>query len=87
METLATTRMSSKGQIVIPESIRKRLDLKEGVQFLVVGDEDVVILKVVTPPDMSEFDTLIEQARKQVGEVGLKRKDIPSAIRKARTHK
>ena len=59
METLATTRMSSKGQVVIPESIRKRLDLKEGAQFLVVGDADVVILKVVTPPDMNEFDTLL----------------------------
>ena len=30
MKTLATTRMSSKGQIVIPESIRKRLNLKAG---------------------------------------------------------
>jgi len=34
METLATTRMSSKGQVVIPESIRKRLDLKEEHSFL-----------------------------------------------------
>jgi AbrB family looped-hinge helix DNA binding protein len=87
METLATTRMSSKGQVVIPDSIRKRLDLKEGAQFLVIGDADVVILKVVTPPDLSEFDALIKQARKQAQEAGLKQKDITSAIAKARGRK
>lgn len=87
METLATTRMSSKGQVVIPESIRKRLDLKEGAQFLVVGDEDVVILKVVTPPNMDEFDALIKQARKQAKEAGLKPKDVISATAKARSRK
>ncbi len=87
METLATTRMSSKGQVVIPESIRKRLDLKEGAQFLVLGDEDVVILKMVVPPDIKEFDALIKQARKQAKEVGLKQTDITSAIAKARRRK
>jgi AbrB family looped-hinge helix DNA binding protein len=84
METLATTRMSSKGQVVIPESIRRQLDLKEGSQFLVVGDADVVILKVVTPPDISEFNVLIERARKQAKEAGLKQSDIKSAVEKAR---
>jgi AbrB family looped-hinge helix DNA binding protein len=87
METLATTRMSSKGQVVIPESIRKRLDLREGAQFLVVGDEDVVILKVVTPPDLDEFDALIKQARRQAREVGLKPKDVSTAVAKARTRR
>ena len=87
METLATTRMSSKGQVVIPESIRKRLDLKEGAQFLVVGDADVVILKVVTRPDMKEFDVLIKQARKQAREAGLKQTDIASAVARARGRK
>ncbi|MCI0555755.1 MAG: AbrB/MazE/SpoVT family DNA-binding domain-containing protein [Anaerolineae bacterium] len=87
METLATTRMSSKGQVVIPESIRKRLDLKEGAQFLVVGDEDVVILKVVTPPDKNEFDALIKEARRQAKEAGLKPKDVTSAVAKARSRK
>ena len=87
METLATTRMSSKGQIVIPESIRKRLDLKEGAQFLVVGDQDVVILKIVTPPDMNEFAALIKEARKQAKAAGLQRNDISSAVNKARTRK
>jgi len=37
MPGLATTRMSSKGQVVIPEEIRKRLRLKAGCQF--VGGE------------------------------------------------
>lgn len=87
METLATTRMSSKGQIVIPESIRKRLDLREGAQFLVVGEDDVVILKVVTPPDMQDFDTLIKRVRRQAKEAGLKPRDIKSAVSKARDHK
>jgi AbrB family looped-hinge helix DNA binding protein len=87
METLATTRMSSKGQVVIPESIRRQLKLKEGAQFVVVGNADVVILKIVTPPDMGEFDTLIQEAHKQAKKAGLKKKDIDFAIVKARGHK
>jgi len=43
MAGVATTRMSSKGQVVIPEGIRKRLGLKAGSQFVVVGDRDTVI--------------------------------------------
>src|SRR6185436_3532345 len=84
METVATTRMSSKGQVVIPEAIRKRLKLEEGAQFVVVGDADVIILKAISQPDLGEFDTLIKQARQQAKTAGLKRKDIQSAITKAR---
>ncbi|MFZ1042390.1 MAG: AbrB/MazE/SpoVT family DNA-binding domain-containing protein [Anaerolineales bacterium] len=87
METLATTRMSSKGQVVIPESIRRQLKLKEGAQFIVVGNADVVILKIVTPPNMGEFDALIQEARKQAKRAGLKKKDIDFAIVKARRRK
>jgi len=84
MDTLATTRMSSKGQVVIPETIRKRLKLEEGAQFVVVGDADMIILKAIAPPDLGEFDALIQQARKQAKTAGLKKKDIQSAIAKAR---
>jgi AbrB family looped-hinge helix DNA binding protein len=84
METLATTRMSSKGQIVIPEPIRKRLNLKAGAQFLVLGENDVVILKTITAPSMDDFDALIQQARQQARFTGLKRSDITRAVSKAR---
>ena len=84
METLATTRMSSKGQIVIPEPIRKRLNLKAGAQFVVLGENDVVILKAITAPSMDDFDALIQQARQQAKLAGLKRSDITRAVSKAR---
>lgn len=87
MANLATTKMSSKGQIVIPEEIRKRLNLKAGAQFVVVGDNDVVILKNITPPSIEEFDDLILQARKAGKQAGLKKTDIANAIKKARTTK
>lgn len=85
MSELATTKMSSKGQIVIPEEIRKKLKLKTGSRFMVLGEKDVVILKNITPPSMDEFDDLIMTARQQAKKVGLKMsevKNIISAIRK-----
>jgi AbrB family looped-hinge helix DNA binding protein len=87
MAGLATTKMSSKGQVVIPEEIRKKLGLKAGSQFIVVGDKDTLILKTITPPSLSEFDELIAEARKQARVAGMKRKDISAAINKARKRK
>jgi len=52
MSDYATTKMSSKGQIVIPEEIRKQLKLKSGTQFMVLGQRDVVILKTLSPPSV-----------------------------------
>ena len=86
MADVATTKMSSKGQIVIPEDIRKKLGLQPGSQFVVIGEDDTVILKMITAPDMSQFDDLISRARTQARKAGLKRSDISSAIRKIRSH-
>ncbi len=84
MPGFATTKMSSKGQIVIPEIIMKRLGLKAGVQFVVVGGGDVVILKVIKPPSMSEFNNLIKKERLHAKKAGLKRKDVDDAIKQVR---
>ena len=85
MADIATTKMSSKGQVVIPEDIRKRLKIKPGSQFVVVGEDDTVIFKMITAPDMSQFDELITRARVQAKKVGLKQSDISSAINRVRS--
>ena len=80
MAPVATTKMSSKGQVVIPEEIRNQLGLKAGDQFVVVGEGDAVILKTITPPSIRDFDAIIEKARKQAKATRMKRLDIPKAI-------
>ncbi|HNP31573.1 MAG TPA: AbrB/MazE/SpoVT family DNA-binding domain-containing protein [Nitrospirales bacterium] len=85
MGSIATTKLSSKGQVVIPEEIRKQLGLKEGDQFVVVGQDDAVILKSIKKPVLNEFDSLIDKARRQARDARLKRSDIGKAIAKVRS--
>ena len=87
MADVSTTKMSSKGQVVIPENIRKRLNLKVGSQFIVVGDKDVVILKNISPPSIDEFGDLIAEARKKGKQAGIKKSDIKNAILNVRGRK
>jgi len=76
--------MSSKGQIVIPEDIRKQLHLKEGDQFVVFGQGDAVILKTITPPSLEEFKNLLKEVRTSAKKAGLTKSDVKAAIKKIR---
>jgi AbrB family looped-hinge helix DNA binding protein len=83
----ATTKLSSKGQVVIPEEVRDRLGLRPGAQFIVIGDRDVVILKVIQSPDSAQFDEIVTRARKAARSSRLKKKDVTNAIRRVRNRK
>jgi len=84
MSSLTTTRMSSKGQIVIPEEIRLSMGLHSGDQFIAVAENDVVILKRLSQPSVKEFSNLISKARKQAKKAGLTKEAIAAAIKESR---
>lgn len=83
--TVATTRLSSKGQIVIPEPLRDELGLKPGAQFVVTGERDVVILKVVSAPAVSDFSKLVARVRRQARRARVKKADVARIVRKVRS--
>lgn len=85
MDDFATTRLSSRGQVVIPETIRRSLGLKSGTEFVVFGEDGTVVLKVIEAPSMQEFDEIIARARKGARRAGLRRSDIAEAIRDVRS--
>ena len=85
MGEITTTRLSSKGQIVIPEAIRNRLGLRPGTQFVVLGDDDTVVLRPIRVPSMREFDVIIAHAARSARQAGLRRSDIAAAIRAVRS--
>ena len=87
MESVATTRMSSKGQVVIPESLRQQLGLESGARFIVMGEDDVIILKTIQTPSMRDFDRMIAKARRQAKQAGMKRSDVAAAVSRVRATK
>lgn len=76
--------MSSKGQVVIPESIREEMGLEAGAQFVVVGGRDAIVLKTISKPSPAEFEAMLRKARQQANKAGMKQADIAQAIRKVR---
>jgi AbrB family looped-hinge helix DNA binding protein len=87
MNKVATTRMSSKGQVVIPEAVRDRLGLRAGSEFVVLGDGDVVILKAIKAPELSEFDALIAEAQSAAKAAGMPRSAVSKAVKEVRAGK
>lgn len=48
------TKVSQKGQVVIPQDIRKKLGIKTGTRLAVFGARDTVILKKIYIPSLEE---------------------------------
>ncbi len=62
------TRMSSKGQIVIPLALRKKLAIKDGEMLAVSTKDDILVLKKVQNPLEDDLKTLdeIKEAWKEI---------------------
>jgi len=56
------TKISPKGQVVIPASIRDRMEISAGSRFAVYGTDDVIVFKRVDMPTSSEMKTIVEKA-------------------------
>lgn len=85
MTEVELTTLSSKGQVVIPQSVRDELDLKEGETFAVVGKEDTILLKRVDLPSKKElFGKVHEWGVTFAKKKGLKEEELQSAIKRNR---
>ncbi len=83
------TRISSKGQLVIPNEIRRNLNIREGDVFATTSsDHDLIILKKIKNPIMKEDLMIlkeIEEAWKEIEQGKFKtmaKKDFLEEIKK-----
>ncbi len=84
MKTTAITSLSTKGQVVIPNTIRKSAGLMPGAKLLVLTDGANVMLQPVPEPDMKAFARMAKNSRQYAREVGLKKSDLKKMIQEAR---
>ena len=78
------TAMSSRGQIVLPKKIRLDLHLTEGTQFIVLCDQDNILLKPVKTPSLAEFSGLLGRAREWAKAVGMTEDSVAEAVKQVR---
>ena len=57
-------RLSSKGQLVIPGEVRKRLGLRPGAKLALFIDGKHILLKPIPVPDISALSRMAIDARK-----------------------
>ena len=85
---IETIKMSSKGQIVIPQGLREHLGMDEGSLFAVYGEHDTLVLKRITKPSkesmMNDLRILAEKSKKRLQAQGITEKDIIKIAARAR---
>jgi AbrB family looped-hinge helix DNA binding protein len=84
MVEIETATISSKGQIVIPSSMRK--DIKEGDRFLIIKDKSSFLLKKADDLDEKfkedlEFARRTEEAWKRHDRGEFKRMDVDDFLK------
>jgi AbrB family looped-hinge helix DNA binding protein len=84
MYNSAITSLSTKGQVVIPEDIRKLIGLKEGAKMMVFTDGVNVMLKPIATPSMEEFEKMARATRQYAKKAEIKKSDVDEAIQKVR---
>ena len=79
------TRLSGKGQVVIPNEIRKRMKLKEGTRFLIfeVGDS-LVLRKLKISDEKLRLKRLLADFRSKADKAGFSEEEIERLIRSSR---
>ena len=81
------TAVSTKGQVVLPKSIREKLNLDAGTKLVVFTDGENILLKPILQPSADEFSDLLDAAQQWATDVGMTEADIDDAILTVRSRK
>lgn len=80
MSEVETTRVSTRGQIVIPKPIREKVHLEPGQRFVVYGEGDTIVLKRIKTPDAEEMQRLLEWGQAYAQTEGITKGQVRQAI-------
>ena len=79
--------VSSKGQIVLPASIRKSLSIEAGTRLAAYASDDFIMLKVLRLPTVEEFKEKLDEAQEWASSVGYTEDDVDALVKSARARK
>jgi AbrB family looped-hinge helix DNA binding protein len=82
---LELTSVSTKGQVVIPKSIRQKLGISSDSKLMVMTDGENILMKLVKPLHLDEFTDLINESRLVAEKQNLSFEDIKEVLNEVRS--
>ena len=79
--------VSSKGQVVLPIEMRKRMSIANGDKLAAFASGDIIMLKVIKVPTVEEFKERLDEAQEWAASVGYKEEDVDDIIKEVRRKK
>lgn len=79
--------VSSKGQVVLPVNIRKKLDIDTNTKLAANIAGNIIMLKVIDIPTADDFSKSLDKAQKWAKSVGYKKADVGAIIKAKRRSK
>ena len=79
--------VSSKGQVVLPAGIRKRMSISAGTKLASYVTDDMIILKPIELPTLEQFKAQLDEAKEWAANVGYQEKDVNEIIKSVRKKK
>jgi len=77
----STTKVSSKGQVVIPANVRKAANLKKGEKILAIAINDTIVLKKIVD---KSFEETLKPVWEKIRQMGLTEEDVNALIEERR---
>ena len=81
------TKLSSKGQIVIPQDIREDMGIKPGTPFAVIEQKDVILLKKIKISKIKKWTEVTRPFREAAKKSGFTKEDLDRVIAEIRMSK
>ncbi|MFQ6085729.1 MAG: AbrB/MazE/SpoVT family DNA-binding domain-containing protein [Candidatus Bathyarchaeia archaeon] len=83
MSDIEVTRVSSRGQVVIPKGIREAMEIEEGDRLLVYAMGDRLVMRRIREEE-SLLSVIARPIRAKIERAGITRADVGRAIEESR---
>ena len=80
MSEVEFTKISSKGQVVIPQNIREGMKLKPGTPLAVIEKNGAILLKKIEMPKIKSWEDTTKPFREAAKKSGFTRSDLDRII-------
>ena len=79
--------VSSKGQIVLPVEMRKKMSINAGAKLAAYSLGDMIMLKPISIPTEEDFKKSLDKAAEWAKDAGYKEEDVNDIVKSYRKSK